>query len=434
MKNCFEYSGFDFKSLYQELWPITRSITGKGVRDSLDIISKTAPFDKLEFPSGLQCFDWEVPPEWNIEDAFVEDNSGNRLIDMNENNLHLMGYSIPLDKKVSREELLEHLHTLPEMPDAIPYRTSYYKENWGFCLQHNKLDQFTDKEYRVRIDSSLKNGFLTIGHAYLPGETDKEVLLSSYLCHPSLANNELSGPIAIAAIYQAVLNAPQRRYSYRFLLGPETIGPIVYLSQNLEELKNKVLAGYCLSMVGNDAPLLYKRSRHQNSIADRAAANILSFDQRDSEIYDWSPMGGTDQRQYCSIGVNLPIGYFGRALARRSYPEYHTSKDTLAIISMERMDEVVEAVLKCLNTIERNAPYLNTNPCCEPQLGKRGLYPTIGGKRASDSLLRIKYLLSLSDGKHDLIDIADSLRIQTPELFPETAKLIEAGLLRAADR
>ncbi|MEJ2741350.1 MAG: DUF4910 domain-containing protein [Gammaproteobacteria bacterium] len=423
----------DMCALFKRLWPISRSITGKGVRQSLDIIGQVIPIEKLEFPSGSSCYDWTVPNEWNIECAYVKDSKGRVLIDFHDNNLHVVSYSVPVNKTVSRDELMKHLNTRPDLPDAIPYRTSYYTEDWGFCIEHNRLSEFVDDHYEVVIDSTLQKGSLTIGEGYIRGSSEEEIFLSCYMCHPSMANNELSGPVVMAAVCDELRKRPLRRFSYRYIFCPETIGSIVYLSKYHERMRQRVRAGIAIQMLGIDHNLIFRKTRQGNTIADRAVLNVLSRRQPDATLMDWSPMGGGDQRQYTSLGINLPVVLLCRAL-NGSYPEYHTSKDNLDIISMDRTEEAVSIILEIIDTIEGNAVFENLMPYCEPQLGKRGLYPNTGGTLASDITRHYIHLLGWSDGKADLIDISNKSGYSVVSLRKAADTLCEHDLLGLVER
>lgn len=418
------------RALFERLWPITRSITGDGVRQSLDIVGEYVDLKRTEVPSGTPCFDWEIPPEWNIEDAYVATLDGRRVIDFKKNNLHVLNYSVPVNEVVDLPTLMGHLYTLPNMPDAIPYRTSYYKERWGFCLEHHRLTELTEPRYKVVIDSTLEPGHLTLAEAFLPGESDEELLFTSYLCHPSMANNELSGPVALTALYQALAAMPRRKYGVRFLYAPETIGSIAYLSAHHRRLKEKVIGGLVLSMVGIDAPLHFKKGRDADSLTNRVMPDMLRITDRENRILAWDPLGGADLRQYSTPGINLPMGFLGRAIGG-NYAEYHTSADTLDIISMERMVETVAACLDFVDTVEENGVHTNLYPWCEPQLGRRGLYPTLSGPVATQQVNIAKALLGYGDGEHDLIHIAHTLDVTVMDLVEIRDALIECGLLSA---
>jgi aminopeptidase-like protein len=419
---------FPYDEYLHKLWPICRSITGDGVRQSLAILSQLMPLKQLEFPSGEKCFDWTIPKEWNIREAWIKDSKGNKVIDFAENNLHVLSYSHPVHKKISYEQLQKNLHSIVDNPDAIPYRTSYYQDNWGFCLSENQRKALNkDEEYEVYIDSSLTLGSLTLGEAYLPGESSQEILLSSYICHPSMANNELSGPLVLAHVYQKLKALPKRKYAYRFLLGPETIGAIVYLSQNFDNLKNTVVSGLHFAMLGNDANFHFSKTRQGNALIDRAAMHILK-QQNNNKVIEWTPVGGGDQRQYCSVGINLPIAYLTRAW-QGNFANYHTSLDNLDSLSITKLEQAAETIFSAFKVLELNNTYINTKPYCEPQLGKYGLYNFKGGEKISNFVLQVKYLLGYCDGNTDLLTIAERMNTTIFELEPIVDILVAHNLL-----
>lgn len=416
--------------LIATLYPICRSITGDGVRQTLRILQEFIPVKIYEVPTGTRVFDWEVPKEWNIHDAFVKNSQGERVIDFHDSNLHVMSYSVPVQKRLGLSELKDHLFTLPDHPDWIPYRTSYYRENWGFCLSQRHFESLPDGEYEVCIDSSLKNGHLTFGELYLPGATADEILISSHICHPSLANDNLSG-IAVATWLASQLESAARRFSYRFLFVPGTIGAISWLALNQTRLKN-IKHGLVLAGVGDAGKLHYKKSRVGNAEIDRAAA-IASRDRKaDHAILDFSPYG-YDERQYCSPGINLAIGRLSRT-PHGSFPEYHTSADNLAFVHPEKLSESLSICMDIFSLLENNAKFLNLRPHCEPQLGKRGLYRVIGGKAdAGASEMAMLWMLNLSDGDHSLLDIAERSGVSFRDLAATARTLEEHGLLERVE-
>ena len=362
--------GVEMHRLIAELYPICRSITGDGVRETLRIIGKHIPIEIHNVPTGTQAFDWTVPKEWNIKDAYVKNLRGERVIDFQRSNLHVVNYSIPIRKRVSLSDLRAHLHTLPDHPDWVPYRTSYYHENWGFCLSHKQLLELNDEEYEVCIDSSLEPGFLTYGEYFLPGETSDEVLISCHVCHPSLANDNLSG-IALAVFLAKHLISMERRYSYRFLFIPGTIGSITWLSQHEAEA-SRIKHGLVLASVGAGDQFTYKKSRRGNADIDRATLNVLHHRGNSYNALEFSPYG-YDERQFCSPGFDLPVGCFMRT-PNGQFPEYHTSADNLDFVQPSLLAESFEVGVSILRLLENNGTYMNQNPKCEPQLGKRGLY------------------------------------------------------------
>jgi aminopeptidase-like protein len=413
-----------------DLFPICRSLTGRGVRQTLEYFQQRLPELKIiDIPSGTQAFDWTVPDEWNIVDAFVATSEGHRVIDFRRNNLHVIGYSEPVDRQMSFEELDQHLHSLPHQPDAIPYLTSYYKRRWGFCLTENQRQEMrrnADVIYHVKIDATLKPGNLTYGELIIPGESEQEVLLSSYVCHPSMGNNELSGPCVAAALAQWIEKHTQRRYTYRILFLVETIGSVVYLSRHLETMKRNTLAGFVLTCIGDDRAYSYVPSRYGQTLVDRVALHVLSHHAPDFKPYTFLERG-SDERQYCSPGVDLPVCSIMRS-KYDTYPEYHTSLDDLSLISAEGLKGGFEVLRKCISLLEANNIYRCTVPC-EPQLGKRGLYPSLSTKETYAEVLNIVNLLAYADGTEDLLAIAERIGVYFEDLIPLVDKLTAAGLL-----
>lgn len=390
--------------LMTELFPICRSITGNGVRETLNIIKKHIPVTVHEVSSGTQVFDWTVPKEWNINDAYVKNSKGERIIDFRKNNLHVLNYSVPVKKKVSLKELKEHLFTLPEYPEWIPYRTSYYKENWGFCTSHNQFIDLKEDEYEVCINSSLEDGYLTYGEYYVKGEKTEEVLISCHTCHPSLCNDNLSG-IVLAAFLAKHLSQKSLRYSYRFLFIPGTIGSISWLCQN-ESHVSKIKHGLVAACLGDTGKFTYKKSRQGCAEIDRAVINVLRDSGNVYEIADFIPFG-YDERQYCSPGFNLPVGCLMRT-PHGHYPQYHTSADNLDLVQPEYLAVSFSIFLSIFAVLENNRKYITQNPKCEPQLGKRGLYQMTGGQKdKKEREMSILWVLNLSDGNNTLLDISD---------------------------
>jgi aminopeptidase-like protein len=390
--------------LVRELYPICRSITGDGIRRSLEIIKTHIPLEVHEVPTGTPVFDWIVPREWNIKDAYIKDLAGKRVVDFRQCNLHVLNYSVPIKTKMSLDELKPHLFSVPEHPDWIPYRTSYYAENWGFCLSHNQLQHLKDEEYEVCIDSSLTNGQLTYGEYYIRGKTEAEFLFSTHVCHPSLANDNLSS-IALATLLAKELSARSLRYSYRFLFIPGTIGSITWLSLN-EPRVSRIKHGLVLACVGDGGKITYKRSRRGNAEIDRAVSQVLKDSGDDHALTDFSPYG-YDERQFCSPGFNLPVGCFMRT-PHGQFPEYHTSADNLDFVQPRYLADSFAKCLTIIELVEANAAYLNLNAKCEPQLGKRGLYESLGGLTEGKlHQLALLWVLNLSDGNHTLLDIAE---------------------------
>lgn len=408
-------------ALAGRLFPICRSITGEGFRKSLNILCEEVPDIKVyEVPSGTPVFDWVVPKEWNIRGGGIYRCNGEKVIDFEDSNLHIIGYSTPIHDIVSREKLLEHIHTQPDQPDLIPYITSYYKERWGFCMSENQKKTLTDEKYRVEIDSSFKDGSLTYGDLLIPGESEKEILITTYLCHPSMANNELSGPAVIVELMKYVQQLANRRYSYRFVINPETIGSITYLSRNLETLQKNVVAGFVLSCVGDDRTYSYIESKHGFTLADRVLQNVLRFHYPNYKHYSFLKRG-SDERQYNSAGVDLPVCGFCRS-KYEEYPEYHTSADNMELISPEGLLGAYEVMEKVINTLENNY-HFRMNCVCEPQLGKRGLYPTISQKGTYGAVKTLTNFIAYADGRSDLIDISNIINVPTTELITIKEKL-----------
>lgn len=398
----------ELETTFDRLWPLLRSITGAGLRESLDILGGIIPLDRMEIPSGTKVFDWTIPKEWVVREAYVITPDGERILDVAENNLHLVGYSTPFRGVLTRAELDQHLHSAPERPDAIPYITSYYQPRWGFCVSQRARDALREGLYEVVVDTDLIDGALSIGEAVLPGQTDEEVLFSSYLCHPSMANNELSGPIVLAYLYRRIAAMPERRYTYRFVLAPETIGSIAYLHRRgVHRLHKYLRVGYVLTCLGASAPFTYKRSRQHESLADRAAV-YAPFGQTTHFHRDvpFHPDNGSDERQYCSPGFDLPVGSIMRT-PYGQYPEYHTSDDNKDLISFPALREAIDVCEEIVRTLELNQTYKRTDPFCEPMLSKRDLYPTLGGPVPNADVSALMWALNYSDGKHDLLWIAE---------------------------
>ncbi len=411
-----------------ELFPLCRSITGNGVRETLKLIRRELPDLRIhEVPSGTRCFDWTVPPEWNITDAFIIDPDGNKLADFQKSNLHVVGYSVPVDKTISREQLDAHLHSIPDQPDAVPYVTSYYEERWGFCLTHRERERLKPGQYRVFIGSTLEPGSLTYGELIIPGKSEDEVFLSTYICHPSLANNELSGPTVTTYLAKWISGLRQRRYTYRIVFVPETIGSITYLSHNLDHLKRHVVAGFNVTCVGDERSYSYVPSRAGDTLADRVALYVLKHLAPDFVQYTYLDRG-SDERQYCSPGVDLPVASVMRT-KYREYPEYHTSKDDLTLISPSGLFGGYEALRHCLLCIEHNET-LQVTVLGEPQMGKRGMYK-IGSKGRDAGMRRIMNLLAYCDGRQDLLSVAETIGEPMWELSDVVSMLKEEGLLKA---
>jgi aminopeptidase-like protein len=390
-------------AIIESLYPICRSITGNGVRESLRLLQEILPLTLREIPSGTQVFDWVVPDEWNIREAYIVNGKGERVVDFRRSNLHVLNYSVPVNRKMSLTELRPHLFSIPEAPDWIPYRTSYYQENWGFCLAHNQLERLEEGEYQVYIDSTLQPGHLTYGEFRIQGESDDEVLISCHCCHPSLCNDNLSG-MAGAARLAWLLQGASLRYSYRFLWIPGTIGSITWLALN-EAIWPRIKHGLVLSCVGDPGKFTYKRSRRGDAEVDRVVEQVLRQSDREHQILDFTPYG-YDERQYCSPGINLPVGCLMRT-PNGCYPQYHTSADDLSLVRPSALGDSIIQLLRVIRFLEENRCYVNLNPKCEPQLGRRGLYRQLGGMKDTATLqVAILWVLNFSDGRHDLLEIA----------------------------
>ncbi|MFO7667388.1 MAG: DUF4910 domain-containing protein [Desulfobacterales bacterium] len=412
------------------LYPICRSITGAGIRETFSLVSNHIPLQINEVPTGTKVFDWTVPKEWNIRDAYVKNSAGERVIDFRKSNLHVVSYSVPIRANLSLAELKDHLFTIPEHPDWIPYRTSYYQETWGFCLRHNEMLKLKEDRYEVCIDSSLEPGRLTYGEYYLPGEKEDEVLISCHACHPSLCNDNLSS-VAMVTFLAKHLSTRPRRYSYRFLFIPGTIGSITWLCLNESDV-HRIRHGLVAACVGDPGKSTYKKSRQGDAEIDKAVAHVLKHSGQDYEIINFSPYG-YDERQYGSPGFNLPVGCLMRTPNGR-YPEYHTSADDLTFVRPECLADSYKKYLAALNILENNRTYLNLNPKCEPQLGKRGLYRLMGGDRDTGfDQMSLLWVLNLSDGWHTLLDIAEISGYDFTIIQNATAALMQKDLVRMVD-
>ena len=420
--------GTNIYQLCEDLWPITRSITGAGVRETLNIIKRHLPdLVMCEVPTGTKCFDWTVPKEWNIKDAYVIDPNGNKIIDFKDNNLHVVSYSTPVEETLSLSELQKYLHSLPDQPDAIPYVTSYYQERWGFCLTDNQRKMLVEGDYQVYINSELADGSLTYGELIINGESKKEVFLSTYVCHPSMANNELSGPTVTTYLAKWIQSQP-RKYSYRIIFIPETIGSICYLSKNLGVMKENIFAGYNISCVGDDDAYSYLPSRAENTISDKIALHVLKHTHPDFVSYSFLDRG-SDERQYCSPGVDLPIASVMRT-KYGIYKQYHTSLDDLNYISAEGLNGAYEVLQQCLECIEKNEIY-RTTTLCEPKMDKRNLRQTLGaGVKLDKNFKSIMDVLVYADGKNDLLTIAEKLNVPMWSLFNNIEMLLREKLIK----
>jgi aminopeptidase-like protein len=413
--------------LVSDLYPICRSITGDGVRETLALVQQEIPLDIHEIKTGTSVFDWTIPKEWNIRDAYIKNSQGEKVVDFKKLNLHVLGYSIPVHQKISLAELKKHIITLPDKPDWVPYRTSYYKEAWGFCLSHHQWLAMQDDEYEVFIDSSLADGSLTYGEYFIPGASSDEIILSCHTCHPSLANDNLAG-IALLTFLAQYLSKLELRYSYRFIFIPGTIGSIAWLAKNEANTPN-IKHGLVVTCIGDSGKSHYKKSRRGNAEIDRVLTYVLQHSEQDYVVQDFSPYG-YDERQFCSPGFNLPVGCLMRS-PHGTYPQYHTSADNLDLVKPECLTDSLSKILAALHILENNKKYINQNPKCEPQLGKRGLYGLIGGQTDTQKKeLAILWVLNMSDGENSLLDIAEKSGIEFSFLKEIADILLQFDLLK----
>jgi aminopeptidase-like protein len=417
--------GADIEALVGRLYPICRSITGDGVRKTLSILSEHIAIRRIEIPTGMEVFDWTIPEEWNIRDAYIADLLGRRIVDFGANSLHVVSYSVPVHQIMSMSELRPHLHILPDQPDLIPYRTSYYNRNWGFCLSRNQLEAMGDGPFEVRIDATLEPGSLTIGEIFIPGEIAEEILISTHICHPSMANDNCSG-LAIAAFIAARAERAGLRHSLRVLFVPGTIGSLAWLALNDAETW-RIAHGLVITGLGDRGDFTYKRSRLGNARIDRAAVHVLSGCGGDPKIIDFSPWG-YDERQYCSPGLNLPVGRLTRS-PHGEFPEYHSSADDLTFVSAEALEEALVAIEDIIAVIDQDRTYRSTNQKGEPRLGKYGLYRTVAGQSGKVPEMAMLWVLNLSDGRNSLLDIAQRSGQPFSEIKMAADALHGAGLL-----
>ncbi len=415
-------------ALVERLYPLCRSITGDGVRATLDIVGEYVPLQVHEVPTGTRVLDWTVPQEWNIRDAFVADAAGRRVVDFAASSLHVLGYSVPVSATMRLSELRRHLHTLPDHPAWVPYRTSYYRPEWGFCLAQETLDALPDGEYEVRIDSTLADGHLTYAEHVVPGRVADEVIVSCHVCHPSLANDNLAG-IAVAAFLARALAQETPHYTYRFLFAPGTIGAITWLARNVERI-DRVRHGLVLACAGDRGALTYKQSRRGDAEIDRVLRHVLAASGRPHRVVEFTPYG-YDERQFCSPGFDLGVGSLTRT-PYAGYPEYHTSADDLDFVAPEAMADTLAVCREAFAVLDRNRTYRNLSPYGEPQLGRRGLYDPLGGRSdAEQAQMALLWVLSLSDGEHSLLDVAERAGLPFGAVAAAADALADAGLVGA---
>lgn len=425
-KNNLSQQMYEFA---KKIFPFPRSLTGDGVRQTLQAIKELLPDLKIhEIPTGTKVFDWEVPKEWNIKDAYVINSDGLKVIDWHKNNLHVVSYSIPIDTTVTLKELKEHLHSLPDKPNAIPYITSYYRPTWGFCMAHREYQKLRDGNYRVVINSRLETGHLTYGDLIIPGREKKEILLSTYICHPSMANNECSGPVVTTFLCRWILNQKKRRYTYRLVFVPETIGAIAYISRNLDALRQRVKAGFILTCVGDDRAYSLMPARKSGVLPERVAHHVLDFVLNVPYTKYTFLERGSDERQYCAPGVDLPVVSIMRS-KYGTYPEYHTSLDDLALISPDGLYGGFLATKTAIEVIEVNETFKST-VVCEPWFSKRGLRaPLLGGTALAPWSALVSNVMAYSDGEYDLLAIAETIGCSIFDVAEVAATLKKNGLL-----
>lgn len=421
-------TGEEMYALVERMYPLCRSITGDGVRATLDIVGEYIPLQRHEVPTGTQVLDWTVPQEWNIRDAYVADATGRRVVDFAASSLHVLGYSVPVERTMPLSELRAHLHTLPDQPKWVPYRTSYYRPDWGFCLAQETLDALPDGDYEVRIDSTLADGHLSYAEHVVPGQVSDEVIVSSHVCHPSLANDNLAG-IAVATFLARALAEGTPYYTYRFLFAPGTIGAITWLARNAERVE-RVRHGLVLACAGDSGQLTYKRSRRGDAGIDRVMRHVLEASGRPHRVTGFTPYG-YDERQFCSPGFDLGVGSLSRT-PYAGYPEYHTSADDLGFVSPEAMADTLAVCREAFAVLDRDRAYVNLSPHGEPQLGRRGLYDALGGRSdAKEAQMAMLWVLSLSDGEHGLLDVAERSGLPFETVAAAADALHGAGLIKA---
>lgn len=427
--------------LFDELFPIMRSITGEGVRETIRILQKHIPLEMEGIPTGTEVFDWDIPKEWVIREAWIKDEQGNKIIDIADLNLHVVNYSEPIDGWFTLDELKQHIHTIPNKPNAVPYVISYYKERWGFCMSQEQLDALPDGRYHAYIDSEKIDGELNFAQAVLPGKSDKEVLISTYICHPSMANNELSGPLVATYLYKRLQQWEKRELTYRFVFIPETIGAISYLSKYGQHLKEKLHSGIVVTCVGGEGfNLSLKKSRLEHSPINELIEYLVEHEQEPMNIRPFTPNNGSDERQYCSPGFNLPVGQFAK-MTYGQYAGYHNSLDTKETMTITALQESVDSLERVLKLQEYNGYYVNAKPFGEPKLGKYDLYPDINAPalrgRSNNTKLdnrqqlnQILHLLNYSDGKHTLIDIVKKQHYKLEDYIYSIEALQKHNLLK----
>ncbi|MGG1518908.1 DUF4910 domain-containing protein [Paenibacillus oryzisoli] len=429
----------EMDKLFDRLFPICRSITGPGVRETIAIFQQYIPLEQFAVPTGAQVFDWEIPREWRIREAWLKGPNGETIVDFKHHNLHVLNYSVPVNRTLSLDEVKEHLYSVPNLPDAIPYVTSYYKERWGFCLPHRELEKLEPGQYHAYIDSELVQGELNYAHIVLPGESDQEVLFSSYICHPSMANNELSGPIVTAFIYLRLANWQRRRFTYRFVLAPETIGAIAYLQRFGEEMRERIVAGMVLTCIGGNDPLSFKKTRRDNSQLDMIITHLIHHKKLDARLRGFTPTYGSDERQFCSPGFNFPVGQMSRGL-HSGFPGYHNSLDTKEAMTIEALQQSLDELELVCKALELDGYYINQSPYGEVKLDKHGLYPdmnapTMRGHSNNEvvdhrtQLNRILIVLNYCDGQHAMQQIADRCGCSILDLEPVIEILKEKQLI-----
>ena len=420
------HAGAEMHALMARLRPVRSSITGDGIREVFHLLGETIPISVTRVPTGARVLDWTVPREWTLRDAYIADASGRKVVDIADSPLHVVGYSTPVRRRMSLTELRPHLYSLPEQPDWVPYRASYYRESWGFCLSHRVLESMSEGDYDVVIDSSLADGHLEYAECVIPGQTDEEVLISTHACHPAMCNDNLSGVVVAWATARALAGFTPR-YTHRILFIPTIIGSIVWLARNEARVPG-IQHGLVLACVGDGGPFHYKRSRRADTLVDRAAAHVMAMDPSGGHVEDFVPYG-YDERNYCSPGFNLPMGSLSRTPHGR-FPQYHTSADDLDLVRPEHLAGSLDACLTILDVIENDGIYMNTNPKGEPQLGKRGLYNRTGGvTRDQPSEFALFWVLNFSDGRHSLLDIAERARLPFNIVAGAARRLTDAGLL-----